>query len=175
MATTDSMTLPAMKHLADLASLRPCVIVDNREKQALRFSRLPSCRGTLQTGDYSGLGVEHLFSIERKSIPDLIQCVGRERTRFESELCRLRGYPFHRLVIEGTTADIESQCRGMNPKSVLHSLCSWEVRYSMPYVFAGTRENAAHMIESWLYWFCRECVESTNNLLRGLTAETTAV
>jgi ERCC4-type nuclease len=67
-----SLKLPALRHLGDLADYQPVLVVDSREQEPLTFSRLHSVRGTLQTGDYSIRGLEELFSIERKSIPDLV-------------------------------------------------------------------------------------------------------
>ncbi len=56
----------------------PTIITDTREQTPLVFEHLPSEhlpseRGSLQSGDYSILGLEHDFAIERKSIPDLCQ------------------------------------------------------------------------------------------------------
>jgi ERCC4-type nuclease len=52
-------------------------------------------------------GLEHLFAIERKSIPDLCACcVGANRERFQRELHRLRGFYFKRLLIVGREDDI---------------------------------------------------------------------
>jgi hypothetical protein len=70
----------------------PIIITDSREQTPLIFEHLQTERGTLQSGDYSIQGLEHDFSIERKSISDLCQSVTRGRERFErrirSSLCR---------------------------------------------------------------------------------------
>jgi hypothetical protein len=53
---------------------------------------LPSVCRTLLTTDYSAAGFESLFAIERKSIPDLVNCcTGENRVRFERKLQRFRG------------------------------------------------------------------------------------
>src|SRR5688572_25097121 len=59
------------------------IIIDSREQNPLTFTRLSSIRGTLQSGDYSIAGLEHLFAIERKSLDDLAMSVTSERERFE--------------------------------------------------------------------------------------------
>ncbi len=76
----------------------PTLIIDTREQQPLVFTQ-PSVRGTLTSGDYSLVGAETLFAIERKSIPDLTSCCcGDNRQRFERELQRLRLYRSRELT-----------------------------------------------------------------------------
>lgn len=163
-------TLPAMKSLADLAELRPTVVIDSREQAPLRFTRLNYVTGTLTSGDYSFRGGEEHFAIERKSLPDLVACCcSQERDRFERELHRLRGFRFARLLIVGKRADLlmgnyRSQA---SPKAVMNSLNALEVRYGVPVVFCDDPEAAAIQVESWVYWMARELVQDANNLLRG--------
>lgn len=163
-------TLPALRGLADLADVRPAVIIDTREQEPLPIRRLPVIRGTLQSGDYSFTGGQELFAIERKSIPDLVGCImGESRERFERELHRLRGFRFKRLLIVGTRAEIVAGNYRSNvkPASVLHSLAAWEIRYDLPAVFCPTAEAAGEQVESWVFWYACEIVENVNALLRG--------
>jgi len=51
----------------------PRILIDTREQDPLPITRYPSARGTLSTCDYSFAGGEHLFTVERKSIPDLVR------------------------------------------------------------------------------------------------------
>lgn len=136
----------------------PTVLVDTREQEPLRFTRLPSVRGALTTGDYSIVGAEDLFAVERKSIPDLVASVTSERERFERELHRLRGYRFKRLLVVGTRGEVEGHRYRSNasPKSVFGSLAAFEVRYDLPVVWAATPDEAAVMVEGWAWWFARE-------------------
>ena len=83
------------------------VIIDSREQLPLDLSPLRTVQGTLATGDYSLLGLEHLICIERKSLDDLLGCVGRDRERFERELQRMMAYPVRVLLVEATWAEIE--------------------------------------------------------------------
>lgn len=173
--TATAPTLPALRHLGDLADMRPCIIIDTREQAPLPIARLPVVRGTLATGDYSVNGLQELFAVERKTIPDLVACcVGDNRDRFERELHRLRGFRFKRLLIVGTRTDIEAgRYRSrINPRSVLHSLSAWECRYDLPAVFMPTAEAAARQVESWAFWFAREHVEAVNGLLRAPPTDT---
>jgi len=167
-------TLPALRGLGKLADLRPTIITDTREQDALVFTRLPSVRTALKAGDYSALGLEEQVAFERKSIPDLVSCcVNSNRDRFEWELHRLSGYKLKRLVIVG---DRDAIARGeyrsqLNPKVVFSTLSAFEIRYGIPFVFFPTPAEAALEIERMIWWAAREVVESANDLLRGSQPE----
>ena len=88
-----SFNLPALRSLGELADHSITIVIDTREQAPLVFSQLQSVRGTLTTGDYSIQGLQELFSVERKSVGDLVGCcMGENRERFERELHRLRGF-----------------------------------------------------------------------------------
>lgn len=142
------------------------IIIDTREQDPLFFSRCEVERGTLQSGDYSIAGLTHRFAVERKSIPDLIQSITRERERFERELHRLRGFDFARLLIAGTEAEVvQHRYRSdTNPKSVLHSLYAFEVRYGVPVVWAGNQAHAAVLVERWAFWYVREIKKTADGI-----------
>jgi ERCC4-type nuclease len=162
--------LPALRSLGELAGTEPVIVIDTREQAPLSFSRLKAQAGTLITGDYSIAGLESLFAVERKSIPDLVGCcIGQNRERFERELHRLRGFRFKRLLIVGTEAEIlkGGYRSNIKPAAVLGTLRAFEIRYDTPVVFCDTAEAAAARIESWAYWFARELVQAINNLRRA--------
>ena len=153
--------------------IRPTIIIDSREQAPLRFANLPAIGGTLTSGDYSFAGGEDLFSIERKSIPDLVACcAGSNRERFERELHRLRGYRFKRLMIVGTRAEIEAgeYRSNINPKAVLATLSAFECRYDVPVVFIPDPTAAALQVETWAYWFAREIVKAHEAFTKGMMA-----
>ena len=71
------------------AELERRILVDSREQPSSAwFQNHPHVRAKLDAADYSLEGCEHLVGIERKSGPDLIACVGRERGRFTRMLER---------------------------------------------------------------------------------------
>ena len=167
-------TLPALRCLGDLADVRPVIVIDTREQDPLRFTETASEVGTLTTGDYSFRGGEELFAIERKSIPDLVGCcTGENRERFFRELHRLRGFRFKRLLVIGSKEAIEQgEYRSqITPTAILATLSALESRFDVPVTFAPTPEEAARLVESWVFWFAREIVEAANTLARshGLT------
>ena len=61
-------------------------ICDTREQNPLCLDPLQTEQGTLPTGDYTLKGLEHHVCIERKSLDDLLGCVGSDRQRFDREI-----------------------------------------------------------------------------------------
>jgi DNA excision repair protein ERCC-4 len=146
----------------------PTIIIDTREQTPLVFASLPTERATLVTGDYSIKGFERDFSVERKSVADLVQSLTHGRDRFSRELQRMRAFDFRRLLIVGTLADLEEhRYRSLaNPKAVIASLTAFEVRYSLPVCFRETPEAAAAQVERWATYFLRERLTAATEVLR---------
>jgi len=132
------------------------IVIDTREQDPLPVRNAE--KGTCFTGDYSVKGLEDYIAIERKSIPDLVSSVTHGRKRFENECRRMKGLLFRRLVIIGTEQDIwkHNYRSKTNPKSVIHTLEAWEVRFDLPYVFIPTVEEAARYVERKLHNCCYE-------------------
>lgn len=142
----------------------PTVIIDTREQTPLPIADLPVIRGTLATGDYSVRGCESLFSVERKTVADLVGCcTGDNRERFERELHRLRGYRFKRLLIVGVPAEIATgrYRSGISPQAVQGTLSAFEIRYDCPVVFEPDATTAATMVCRWAWYFARELFKTT--------------
>lgn len=134
------------------------IIIDTREQTPLKFpDNIATAAGTLQSGDYSVIGLEHLITIERKSIADLVGSLTSGRDRFERELHRMRGFSFKRLLVVGDRREIVSgdYRSKASPKSVLASPNAFEMRYDVPVVFAD-EEAASALVVRWCYWFARE-------------------
>lgn len=140
-----------------MPKLTPKVVIDTREQTPLVFEHLPTTRGTLETGDYSIAGLEHLVAVERKSLDDLLACCGHGRDRFKRELQRLKAYRYRMLIVEASAADLESgQWRSqLKPQHVLGSLASWTATYSLPVWLAGTHKAAGEFTERFLYQAAR--------------------
>lgn len=80
------------------------IVIDSREQRPLALPN--SIVKGLSTGDYSALGYENLIAVERKSIEDLLGCIGQSRDRFQRELERLAAFPYPAIVVECTMSDI---------------------------------------------------------------------
>lgn len=143
------------------ADLRPediTVIVDSREKTPPAVDlHLPTIRAKLQTGDYSVLGLDQLVRVERKSLQDLVMCVGRERERFDRCVERLRHFPLAVIVIEASESQVElKQYRGdVYPNAVLGSVHAWRAK-GINIDWAGNSQTAALHISRTLFAFARE-------------------
>ena len=146
---------------------RPTIVIDSREQTPLPIS-FPTVTSGLSTGDYSAQGLEDDFTIERKSLSDLYGSLTSGRERFTRELQRMRAFGFSRLLIIGSVHEIEqgaARHRGMNPKSVIHSLHAIEAR-GVPVAFAPSPEAAAALVERWAFWRCREVIKSTSQFVK---------
>ena len=142
-----------------MVSLQPehvVALVDSREQLPLKLEPLAVEVTTLQTGDYSVAGLQDLVAVERKSLQDLVQCVGRERERFQRELDRLRAYPVRLLVVEAEWSQIERrEYRGsVSPQSVIGSLLAWQSR-GLPTMLVGDHERASLYVSRFLYLAAR--------------------
>jgi hypothetical protein len=93
--------------------------------------------------------------VERKTAPDLLGCIGRERERFERELKRGRYVGRFVVIIEGTLADVLKQARGIHSNVILGTLAAWTRRYC-PFLFAGNAKCAARIAEAFLLGQVRE-------------------
>ena len=133
------------------------IVIDTREQTPLSFEikdiKIPTVAGSLPTGDYSVQNLEHKIAVERKSLADLVMCVGRERERFEKELQRLAAYESRLLVVESSWEEIEAgKYRSkINPQSVVGSLLSWQEKYNLPIMMAIDHERAGLMTARYLF------------------------
>jgi len=113
------------------ASLSPenvTALVDTREQTPLDLSPLRVQSHTLSTGDYALAACPDAIRIERKSLSDLLGCVGNDRERFDREVLRLLAFPVRVLLVEATWAEIElGQWRSkITPEQVIGSLLGWQ-------------------------------------------------
>ena len=148
-------------------------IVDSREQLPLNLDPLSVEVGTLQSGDYA-LRDCHEIRIERKSLPDLIQCVGSERQRFEREVERLLAFPVRILLIESSWQEIESHER-LNPKwrgkvtreAVIGSLLGWQAA-GVSVHMAVDHERAGKHAARLLFTVARRRYRELRSLVVGI-------
>lgn len=127
-------------------------VIDTREQTPLDLAPLKIIHGTLDTADYSLVGLTHHVAVERKSLQDLMMCVGRERERFDREVQRLLAYPVKALVIEAHISQVElKQYRGqIHPNAALGSVMGWMAR-GLPIIWAGDHQLAGRLTAKFLY------------------------
>lgn len=148
------------------------VIVDSREQLPLDFSRWEDVAieiSGLPVGDYALRGLETKAAIERKSIDDLVGSLSSGRDRLEAELMKARGYDLFVIVVEASMDDVaQHRYRSkMLPASVLQSLFTYQARYGVPTLWAGSREGAAYAVKSLLEKYLREHVEGLKAVLKA--------
>jgi len=142
-----------------------CAVIDTREQTPLTLDPLRSVIGTLPTGDYSVHGLEHMVAVERKSLPDFLSCVGRERERFERECQRLIAYETKAIVVEATWTEIEAGnwLLGMNhyswkskvqPAAAIGSALGW-IAQGIPVIMAGSHDRASQFVSRLLFTAAR--------------------
>lgn len=140
-------------------------ICDNREQLPLDLTPIKTIRGTLTTADYSLAGLENRIAIERKSLPDFLACVGRERERFEREIQRMLGYECRAIVIETTWAEIEAGLWIVNPNhykwkskvtpnAAIGSALGW-IAQGIPIIMSTDHERAGRFVSRLLFTAAR--------------------
>lgn len=144
-------------------------IIDTREQIPLDLNPLRCEKGTLTTGDYSVKGLESEIAIERKSLPDLLGCVGRDRGRFDREVKRLLAYPVRALVIEATWHELEAGHwrSGVTPQAVTGSVYGW-IAYGLPVILSGTPSQASKDVSRILFIAARRRWTELQSFKQGL-------
>jgi len=148
---------------------KPIILIDTREQAPFAFS-LPTEAATLDTGDYSVKGLQHLIAVERKSLDDLLACCGRERDRFKRELQRLQAYWFRLLVIESDATTLEAgRWRSkLHSSHTLGSLAAWSAQFTLPIWLGGDHEACGRHVERYLYQ-CVRRVRAEYEVASGVT------
>ena len=141
---------------ADLDPANVVAICDTREQTPLDLSPLRVIRTGLHVGDYSLAGLESVVAVERKSLPDLLAGVGRERDRFQRELDALRGWPVSAVVIEASWRDLDlgDWRSSITPKQVRASCTSW-IAQGHRIVMAHDHAKAAEIVRDILFFAAR--------------------
>lgn len=147
------------------------LVVDSREQTPFTFAGY-DCEvqaGALTVGDYSLFGLTDRVAVERKSLPDLVLCLGRERERFERELQRAAALSAFMVVVEAPWGDLAAgnYRSQLNPNSARQSVLAFTCRYRIPFMFAGTRAEAERMTFDYLRHYLRSARERLKTLLRA--------
>jgi hypothetical protein len=133
------------------------ILIDTREKLGFTFEHKRYAGtvvevGTLDTGDYSLAGLTDRVAVERKTLPDLVACLG-EAFRERAEACRcpggLRDSSRGELGGVGREGNYRSQ---LTPHSARQSVLAFTARYRLPFLFAGSQPAAEYV--TW--WFLKQ-------------------
>ena len=146
------------------------IVIDTREQAPLPIPRHWYVRGTLKTANYSILGYESAFAIERKSLQDLVGSLTHGRARFERELDRLAAFQFKRVLVEAPYSALlcqDFQFSLARPRSIRASVAAFEARYGIPFVFADGRAEAVHHVMLWARYWLREQLKTPTSPANG--------
>lgn len=137
------------------------ILIDSREQRPLDFLACGSDievehGAALHVGDYSVKGLTDRIAVERKSIDDLVQCLSRERVRFENELKRGRGLEKFCVVVEAPWSALAAgRYRSrMDAGAACASVIAFSERYC-PFYFLGDREQSARFVACFFRCYLR--------------------
>ena len=94
------------------------IIIDTREQRPFEFlgqnGDITTERGTLALRDYSLAGLTDRVAVERKSLADLVMCLGEGRRgeRFQRELMRAAALEAFAVVVESSWQDLAAGAVG---------------------------------------------------------------
>ncbi len=144
---------------------KPTIIIDTREQQPWKFSdKVYIERQALATGDYSVKGLEHLITVERKSMDDYVGSIvdslredDPEDGRFFRELQRMENIPYRSIVIEQPFSDLVCgrYQSFISPAAISSKTMSFELRQGISVRFFEDRFGAAKWTEEFLSKFWR--------------------
>lgn len=135
--------------------MNPVVVVDTREQLPYSFPESwPVVKKALKSGDYSVLGHEETFAIERKSLSDLLGCIFQDR--FHRELQRLSEFKRAFLVIESSIWKIKNNrhYKG-NVNSVIGMLQAIPLKYGVNVLLLDDRETAESFAKGLIEKYCK--------------------
>lgn len=137
------------------------IATDTREQLSYKFGN--TAFATLPYADYSVVYRGKLYldkiAIERKSsVSELYSATGRERDRWERELEKMKSVKFKWVLCEFNFMDIvNAQPPGkLEASCVYGSICSWQIEYGIPFIFAGNRANARGLMWKLFYEFVKK-------------------
>ncbi len=148
------------------------LLIDTREQYPYSFNGkffkdAETEIATLPIGDYSLAGLQDKVAVERKELSDLVQCLGKERERFERELMRGQALDAFAVIIEASWQELAqgSYRSKLNPHSACQSVAAFMGRYRVPFLFAGSRAAAEYVCFSFL----RQYLEGAKRRLSEIT------
>ncbi len=130
------------------------IVVDTREQEPYSFDSqgVTVVRKALPAGDYSLVGSETTFAIERKSLADFVTSLIHDRARFLRELRLLATYDFASIVVEGSLEDLVAHRyrSGASPLAILGTAYSIIIDFGVPIFFCCDRQLARRFVEGLL-------------------------
>ena len=130
------------------------LVVDSNEQRPYLFEKYPDVlvvRAKLATADYSIVGLESRFAIERKSTEDAYSTFSRGRGRFCRELERMDSMDFAAIVVEGDLRTLKyppPSVEKVQPETVIKSLLAWTIDHNVRVFFASDRPGGELVVHA---------------------------
>ena len=132
------------------------IVTDSREQNKLWTTNTEVKK--LDAGDYSIVGYENEFVIERKSISDLVGTLTTGHKRFNAEIERSKKLKYFAIIIEGTINDVMKGIRySKTPGYVVSSiLFTIHMKYNIPVFFCRDRTECKTVIRELAKTFIKQ-------------------
>jgi len=136
------------------------IVVDTREQLPLWTAQDVEVR-KLDAGDYSIVGYEDKFAIERKSMADLVGTLTKGHERFKRELERAMSLDFFAIVVEESytslitnqwSGSVFTKMRGSQIAAIVNTL---RVKYKLQIIFTNSRVEAKSQIKGMMSSYVR--------------------
>ena len=138
-----------------MSNHQPIIIVDTREKIPWRFNKSKYCMGSisqkLDLGDYSIIGMQNIFVVERKgSAAELYRNLGIDKVRFIKEMEGLKSFKYKFLIIECDVKDIidfptiikkYGKKTVLTPQYIFSQLVEIRIKYGVEFMFIGSMKK----------------------------------
>jgi len=129
------------------------VLIDTREKLPFQFGDdIVTVKTKLEVGDYSLKGLEHLVSIERKSLDDFINSTIHNKRRFTQNLMDLTRMEHKAIVVEASLKDVfmHRYKSKTHNQAVFGIVAAISGKWKIPVFFWENHAYAQMMVEKYL-------------------------
>lgn len=127
------------------------IVTDTREQTPLWTN---TKQHKLDFGDYSLIGHEPHFAIERKSLPDLLQTLTSGHTRFKEELLRAKSARYFAIVVDGTYMQMRNKdypnafrSKWTKGKTIVDICNTLRIKYGVQIIFTTGRVESKRVIK----------------------------
>jgi ERCC4-type nuclease len=141
-----------------LQTPRATLLVDTREQNPFNFSRFKGWfagieKKALQLGDYSIAGLEHICTVERKDLSDLVHSCTADRIAFVKRLKLMAAYQHRLLVVTSTLSQMKSPYSHtrVDPNRIVQFLVAALAGLQVPFICSETHEMGEEIVGSYLY------------------------
>ncbi len=124
------------------------ILIDTKEQKPYRIAGAQFA--SLVTGDYSVLGLESCFAIERKTLSDLWGSLTKGHARFRNEIMRAESFLDFIILVEaspGEVIDPRAGGRKIHPNSIRGAVRKWRRDYGVRWVFVDNARRGKRFVE----------------------------